>query len=116
METDTTPLDAEDAVARLLEAETEARAQVGRREAEAARELEAARERARSVLERADARSRAASLRFRERHEASLAELRGAAEAIDARGVAADPRFAWLDRAVERLAAALTTRGEAAEH
>ncbi len=105
-------LDAEEAVARLLEAEAAARDALARSEAQAAARLEAARERARALLERSERRVAAASAAHRERIARELAQLRSEARGLGAAQAADDPRLDRLENAVARLAARMTGAGD----
>lgn len=106
---DVEPLDAAEAVARLLQAEAEAREALARSEADATREVARARDDARALLAAADRRIEAAAQRARARLEHAIAELRAARHALEAPAMQDDARRARLAAAVERLAAQLTT-------
>jgi hypothetical protein len=107
-QTDIERIDPEEAIARLLVAEDEARVQLEAAEAQAARELEATRAKARAIEARAESRVRAASKRYLADHARRLAELHEAERQLTALAPQSDARFARLDEVVARLALRVT--------
>jgi vacuolar-type H+-ATPase subunit H len=98
----------EAAINQVLEAECAARERIERARQEAAERIADARREARRIRERADARRVRLRSACQRRVAQRVAELERAAQAIEGTLPQQDERYARLDEAVARLAAALT--------
>lgn len=103
------------AIDRVLEAERDAQAAAAACEREGSKVLEAARERARAIVERAHARSVRLHGRAAQKLEQCAAALMEDRTKIAAEAVKQLSDPGRLDRALERLAAQLTTQAAASD-
>jgi regulator of protease activity HflC (stomatin/prohibitin superfamily) len=101
----------EAAISLVLGAEREAREAVASAQEEAAAITERARADARAIAQRAERRIRAARAAFERRVSERLAQIETEQANLDARHELGPDDLAGLERAVETLAAALTTNG-----
>lgn len=99
---------ADEAIATVLRAETDARAAITRAHAEAAHIAEAARAQARALAERTERRIRRVTAAFEQERAERLAELGAEAAAVAVSQVLTPDELARLDRAVHALARELT--------